>query len=79
MSSTFANTTFLLTILIAAEILAAEMVKIGSFQDGKHGVRGDVFVLDNKTLQIENFYYDGKCKCFSSVKETTRLKELSVA
>ena len=75
MSLTFANTTFLLTILIAAEILAAEMVKIGSFQDGKHGVRGDVFVLDNKTLQIENFYYDGKCKYFSA-KETTRLKEL---
>ena len=69
MSSTFANTTFLLTILIAAEILAAEMVKIGSFQDGKHGVRGDVFVLDNKTLQIENFYYDGKCKYFFSRKK----------
>ena len=64
MSSTFANTTFFMTILIATEILATEMVKIGSFQDGKHGVRGDVFVLDNKTLQIENFYYDGKCKYF---------------
>ena len=60
MPSTFKNMAFLLTLLVATEIQATEKVKIGSIQNGKHGVRGDVFIMDNETLQIEKFYYDGK-------------------
>ena len=35
-------------------------IKVGSIQTLSHDVTGDIFIMDEKTLQIENFHYDGK-------------------
>ena len=36
-----------------------ERVRLGSFRTIIHDVRGDVYAVDEKTIQIENFRYDG--------------------
>ncbi len=39
--------------------LVNEPVFIDSFVNGQHQVRGDVYALDERTLMIEGFNYDG--------------------
>merc|ERR1712038_292695 len=36
------------------------MKQIGSFEELHHGVAGDVFALDEETIMIKNFVYDGQ-------------------
>ena len=36
------------------------MKQIGSFVELHHGVAGDVFALDEETIVIKNFVYDGQ-------------------
>ena len=38
----------------------AGMKQIGSFEELHHGVAGDVFALDEETIVIKNFVYDGQ-------------------
>ena len=38
----------------------AGMKQIGSFVELHHGVSGDVFALDEETIVIKNFVYDGQ-------------------
>ena len=38
----------------------AGMKQIGSFVELHHGVAGDVFALDEETIVIKNFVYDGQ-------------------
>ena len=33
--------------------------ELGEFQNTKHGVSGQVFKADDKTIKIKNFNYDG--------------------
>ncbi len=33
---------------------------VGSFQDRFHGVRGEVFAVDSRTLYVRGFAYDGQ-------------------
>ena len=33
---------------------------IGDFKTYQHGVSGQVYAIDEQTLRIENFHYDGK-------------------
>ena len=42
------------------EIFGAQKISIGSIETKVHDVRGDVYIVDETTLEIENFYYDGK-------------------
>ena len=42
------------------EIVATERIKVGSIETKSHDVRGDVFILDENTLEIDYFHYDGK-------------------
>ena len=37
-------------------------VELGTFQNTKHGVRGQVYKADNYTLNIKSFDYDGAGK-----------------
>ena len=34
--------------------------KVGSLKPIEHGVKGDVYVVDGRTLLIKNFNYDGQ-------------------
>ena len=34
-------------------------VQLGSFRMLQHRVRGDVYAVDEKTIRVENFRYDG--------------------
>ena len=60
MYSTFLNLAFLLKIMFVMEIVATERIKVGSIKTKSHDVRGDVFILDENTLEIDYFHYDGK-------------------
>ena len=33
--------------------------KVGSFERSRHKVAGTVYVVDQKTLRIKDFFYDG--------------------
>ena len=35
------------------------MVHLGTFVNGAHNVRGEVFALADRTLMLTGFYYDG--------------------
>jgi len=39
--------------------VSSENLKIGELETFQHGVSGEVFVLDEKTLVVKNFNYDG--------------------
>ena len=60
MYSTIINLAFLLKIMFVMEIVATERIKVGSIETKSHDVRGDVFILDENTLEIDYFHYDGK-------------------
>jgi len=49
--------TFLLLSALAAA--SAEPVKIGDIETLHHAVSGELWALDDKTLQVKNFVYDG--------------------
>ena len=34
-------------------------VSLGSFRTLQHQVRGDIFAIDERTIRIENFRFDG--------------------
>ena len=40
-------------------IVDSQLVSLGSFRTLQHQVRGDVYAVDQKTIRIENFRYDG--------------------
>jgi hypothetical protein len=40
-------------------VASAAKTNIGSLSTIAHGVKGNIFIVDDKTLQVENFYYDG--------------------
>ena len=42
-----------------ASVASAELVKVGAFQNKAHGIGGEVFMKDQKTLVIKGFTYDG--------------------
>ena len=44
---------------LCAYSVAAERIKIGELKNLHHGVSGSVFAIDDQTLAIENFNYDG--------------------
>ena len=46
--------------MFVMEIVATERIKVGSIETKSHDVRGDVFILDENTLEIDYFHYDGK-------------------
>ena len=60
MNSAIIKFTFLLKIMFVMEIVATERIKVGSIETKSHDVRGDVFILDENTLEIDYFHYDGK-------------------
>ena len=65
MCSTFLTLGFLLSCMLVKDISAIqERMKIGSIQTKSHGVRGDVYILDENTLEIKNFHYDGESFIF---------------
>ena len=39
--------------------VSSENLKIGELETFQHGVSGEVFVLDEQTLVVKNFNYDG--------------------
>ena len=41
-------------------LVASQEVSIGSFTERDHDVRGDVFVLSERVIEIRNFMYDGQ-------------------
>ena len=47
---------FILPIFINAD---GQSVLLGSFRTLQHQVRGDLYAIDEKTIRIENFRYDG--------------------
>ena len=53
------------------EIVATERIKVGSIETKSHDVRGDVFILDENTLEIDYFHYDGK---YQKIKNPNRVK-----
>ena len=48
-----------LLVLAAAAAVSGEKVKIGDIKTLHHAVSGEVFALDDKTLMVQNFNYDG--------------------
>ena len=44
---------------VCAYCVAAEKIKIGELKNLHHGVSGSVFAIDDNTIVIENFNYDG--------------------
>ena len=53
------------TIQLLSECLSQTVV--GSFDETKttHGVKGEVVIIDDDTLQIKNFHYFGKVISFT--------------
>ncbi len=47
------------SVLLFASVASAELVKVGDFQNYVHGINGEVFMKDEKTLVIKGFTYDG--------------------
>ena len=47
------------SVLLLASVASAELVKVGDFQNYAHGINGEVFMKDEKTLVIKGFTYDG--------------------
>lgn len=47
------------SVLLFASVASAELVKVGDFQNYAHGINGEVFMKDQKTLVIKGFTYDG--------------------
>lgn len=47
------------SVLLFASVASAELVKVGDFQNYAHGINGQVFMKDQKTLVIKGFTYDG--------------------
>ena len=41
---------------------SAEKIKLGDIETFHHGAGGEVFALDEKTLMIKDFTYDGRGK-----------------
>ena len=54
--------TFAVVLLVVAIVSGQEEegVKIGSLTTKQHGVKGDVYAIDEKTILIKNFEYDGQ-------------------
>ena len=48
-----------LLLLAAAAAVSGEKVKLGDIKTLHHAVSGEVFALDDKTLMVQNFNYDG--------------------
>ena len=48
-----------LLVLAAAVAVFGEKVKIGDIKTLHHAVSGEVYALDDKTLTVQNFNYDG--------------------
>jgi len=46
-------------LLAAAAAVMGEKVKLGDIETLHHAVSGEVFALDDKTLMVQNFNYDG--------------------
>jgi len=44
---------------LVASVASGELVKAGDFQNYAHGIAGEVFLKDEKTLVIKGFTYDG--------------------
>ncbi|XP_064467650.1 protein Skeletor, isoforms B/C-like [Ornithodoros turicata] len=49
----------LLTLLLVVEHVAAEGTRIGKLSTHFHDVSGELYALDEKTLMLKNFNYDG--------------------
>ncbi len=45
--------------LLATSVVGAEKTKVDSLQTHSHDTRGDVYIKDQSTLEIQNFHYDG--------------------
>jgi hypothetical protein len=54
--------TFAALLLVVAIVSGQEEegVKIGSLTTKQHGVKGDVYAIDEKTILVKNFEYDGQ-------------------
>lgn len=50
---------YLLLLGSVALVANGELIKAGDFQNYVHGIAGEVFVKDEKTLVIKGFTYDG--------------------
>ena len=48
-----------LLLSLLAVVSVALATKVGDLRTLQHGVRGTVFILDEQTLFIEDFHYDG--------------------
>ena len=46
-------------VILSLIYIDGQGVRLGSFRTLQHQVRGDVFAIDEKTIRIENFRYDG--------------------
>ena len=44
---------------LVASVASGELVKAGVFKNYAHGIAGEVFLKDEKTLVIKGFTYDG--------------------
>lgn len=48
-----------LSLLLFASVASGEVTKVGEFNNRAHGIGGEVFIKDEKTLMIKGFTYDG--------------------
>ena len=54
-------TLVIVAFLIFINVVCASKTLVGSFVTRSHDVRGEIyFTDDDTTLEIKNFYYDGK-------------------
>ena len=51
---------FLFVVLCLVASSDAEKIKLGDIETFHHGAGGEVFALDEKTLMIKDFTYDGR-------------------
>lgn len=49
-----------LALVLSAHVVRAQDARIGELSTDDHGVSGTLFAVDDRTLRIENFSYDGQ-------------------
>ena len=59
---------FLCVALCLLASSGAEKIKLGDIETFHHGAGGEVFALDEKTLMIKDFTYDGAGICILAKK-----------
>ncbi|CAL8075812.1 unnamed protein product [Orchesella dallaii] len=64
----------LLFILIIPKISYQNLVNLGPFYECNHGLKGEVFIKNEREIIVKGFHYDGKARLawFHSMKKCTK-------